>query len=122
MAVDFTGSVRFGLVAIWWPGVQRSCRWLLGQPRGFRMGVVPPRQSRGRPGFRGCGRRRAASLSAVPVGRTELDRVVGRYGDLLRGGSGVLGRLSGRARVTARVDRVGDRLGGLGSVGPGPRD
>lgn len=49
----FPGPVRFELVAIWWPGVQRSCRWILGQPRGFRMGVVPSRQSRGRPGFRG---------------------------------------------------------------------
>lgn len=108
----FPGPVRSELVAIWWPGVRRSCRRLLGQPRGFRRGVVPSRQSRGRPGFRGRGRRRAASLSAVPVGRTELDRVVGRCGDLLRG----------RVRVTGRVDRAGDRLGGLGSVGPGPRD
>jgi hypothetical protein len=50
----FPSPVRFELVAIWWPGVQRSCRWLLGQPRGLRMGIVPSRQSRGRPGFPGA--------------------------------------------------------------------
>lgn len=50
----FPRPVWFELVAIWWPGVQRSCGWLVGQPRGFRMGVVPSRQSRGWPGSPGA--------------------------------------------------------------------